>query len=120
MIIKKWVFQEIQDIREDLLAAECQSIKKREPSKKLDQSLTPNSLTIRQESEESELEEVTTNSEPSDSKKETSTGLPNQSPEKPESLTSFITPPTTSWLELKLSSRTVLSKSMPLHSPNGT
>jgi len=42
---------------------ECQFIKRRELSKKQDQSQTLNSLTINQELEELELEEVTTNSE---------------------------------------------------------
>ena len=53
------------------------------------------------ELEELELEEVITNSEHSDLEKETSTGPLNQLLEKLESLTSFITLPTTSWLELK-------------------
>jgi hypothetical protein len=42
---------------------ECQFIKKRELSKKLDQYPILNSLTKNQELEELELEEVTTNSE---------------------------------------------------------
>ena len=100
--------------------AECQFIKKRELSKKQDQYQILNSLTISQESEESESEVVTINSEPSDSKKETSTGLPNQSPEKPEFSTLYTMHQITNSSELKLSSRTVSSKSMPLLSPNGT
>ena len=54
-----------------------------------------------QESEELELEEVTTNSELLDSDKVTLTGLLNQPPEKQEFSMLFIMPPTTSWLELK-------------------
>ncbi len=83
--------------------AECQSIKKRELSKKPDQYQTLSLLMINRESEESESEEATTNSEPSDSKKETSTGLQKLSPERPELLTSFITHQTTNLSELKLS-----------------
>jgi hypothetical protein len=64
---------------------ECQYIKKRELTKKQDQSQILNSLTIRQESEELESEEETTNSEPSDSNKETSIGLHKPLQEKQES-----------------------------------
>ena len=100
--------------------AECQFIKKRELSKKPDQYQILNLLTISQESEESESEVATTNSEPSDLKKETSTGLLNQSPEKPESSTSYTMHQITNSSELKLLSRTVSFKSMPLLSLNGT
>ena len=99
--------------------AECQFIKKRELSKKQDQYQILNSLTISQESEESESEVVTTSSEPSDLKKVTSIGLLNQSPEKPESSTSYTTHQITNLSEPKLLSRTVSFKSMPLLSPNG-
>jgi hypothetical protein len=58
--------------------AECQFIKRRELSKRLDQFLTLSLSTIRQELEELESEEVTISSEPSDSRKETSTGPQNQ------------------------------------------
>ena len=58
-------------------------------------------LTKNQELEELELEEVTTNSELSDSEKETSTGPLNQPPEKQEFSMLFTTHLTTSWLELK-------------------
>jgi hypothetical protein len=119
VIIHQWVFQEIQDTKEDQLVAKCQFIKKRELSKKQDQYQILNSLTISQESEESESEAVTTSSEHSDSKKETSTGLLNPPPEKLEFLTSSIMHQTTNLLELKHSLRTVLFKSMPLLSPNG-
>jgi hypothetical protein len=64
---------------------ECQYIKKRELTKKQDQSQIPNSLTIRQESEELESEEETTNSEPFDSNKEISIGLHKLLQEKQES-----------------------------------
>ncbi len=70
--------------------AECQFIKRRELSKKPDPYPIPNSSTINPESEESESEEVTTSSEPSDLKKVTSTGLLKLLPEKPELLTLFI------------------------------
>ena len=82
--------------------AECQFIRRKEPSKKPDQYPTPNSSTTNQESEESESEEATISSEPSDSRKETSTGPQNQSLEKPEFWTSSTTPPTTSLSEQKL------------------
>ena len=49
-----WEFQEIQDIKEDLLVVECQSIKKREHFKKPDQYQILNLLMINQESEELE------------------------------------------------------------------
>ena len=94
--------------------------KKKEPSKRPDQFLTPNLSTTSLELEELESEEVTTSSEPSDLKKETSTGPQKLLPEKQESSMSFTTPPTTSWSELKPSSRTVSSKLMPPHSLNGT
>jgi hypothetical protein len=70
--------------------AECQFIKKRELSKKLDQYQIPNSSMINQESEELELEVATINSEPLDLKKETSTGLPNLPLEKQEFWMLFI------------------------------
>ena len=72
------------------------------------------------ESEESESEEVTTSSEPSDLRKVTSTGLHKPPPEKQESSTSYTTPQTMSWSEPRPSLRTVLSQSMLPHSPNGT
>ena len=100
--------------------AECQFIKRKEPSKKQDQSPILNLSTIRLELEESELEEVTTSLEPSDLKKVISTGLLNQSPEKQEFWMSYTMPQTTSSLEPKLSSKTVSSKLMPPHSLNGT
>jgi hypothetical protein len=71
---------------------ECQFIKKREHSRKLDQYLILNSLTINQESEELELEEVTINSEPLDSEKVTSIGLLNHVLEKQEFWTLSIMP----------------------------
>ncbi len=120
VINKPWVSQEIQDIKEDWQAAECQSIKKRELSKKPDPYPTLSSSMTSQESEESESEEVTTSLELSDSRKVTSTGLLKQSPERPELSTSSITHPTTNSLELKLSLKTVLFKLTQLHSPNGT
>ena len=73
-----------------------------------------------QELEESESEVEIINSEPSDLKKVTSTGLQNPSPEKLESLMLFITLLTTNSSELKLLSKTVSFKSTPLHSLNGT
>ena len=74
--------------------AECQFIRKRELSKKLDQYLILNSSTINQELEELELEVVTINSEPSGLKKETSTGLLNQPLVKQEFSTLYIMPQT--------------------------
>jgi hypothetical protein len=59
-----WVSQEIHDTREDSLVVECQFIKKRELSKKPDQYQIPNLSMTKPESEESESEEVITNSEP--------------------------------------------------------
>jgi len=99
--------------------AECQFIKRKELSKKPDQYQIPSSSMTSQELEESESEVEIINSEPSDLKKVTSTGLQNQSPEKPEFLTSFITLLTTNSSELKLSLKTVSFKLMPLHSLNG-
>ena len=64
---------------------ECQYIKKRELTKKQDLSQILNSLTIRLESEELELEEETINSEHSDSNKEISIGLHKLLQEKQES-----------------------------------
>ncbi len=90
-----------QDIKEDQLVAECQFIKKRELSKKLDQYLILNSSTIKLELEELELEVAIINSELSDLKKETSTGLLNLPLEKPEFLMLFIMPQTTNSLEQK-------------------
>jgi hypothetical protein len=100
--------------------AECQFIKRKELSKKLDQSQILNSLMINLELEELELEVVITSSELLDSKKETSTGHQKQSLEKLELLMLFTTHQTTNLLEQKLLLRTVLFKSMQLHSPNGT
>ena len=99
--------------------AECQFIKRKELSKKPDQYQIPSSSMISQELEESESEVEIINSEPSDLKKVTSTGLQNPSPEKPEFSMSFITLLTTNSSELKLLSKTVSFKLMPLHSPNG-
>jgi hypothetical protein len=72
--------------------AECQFIKRKELIKKLDPYPILNSSTTRPELEESESEEGTTNSEPSDSRKETSTGPQKPLPEKQEYWTLFITP----------------------------
>ena len=83
--------------------AECQCIKRREPSKKPDPSLTLNSSTISPELEESESEEAITSSEPSDLRRVTSTGPQKPPPEKPESSTSFTTLQITSWSEPRLS-----------------
>jgi hypothetical protein len=66
---------------------ECQSIRKKELSKKLDQSQTLSSLTISQELEELELEVEIINLELLDLRKETLTGHLKLSPEKQESLT---------------------------------
>lgn len=82
--------------------AECQFIKKREPSKKQDQFPILSWSMISQESEELELEEVTINSEPSDLSKVISTGPLKQSLEKPELLMSFIMHQTMNWSEPKL------------------
>ena len=72
------------------------------------------------ESGESESEVAIISSEPSDLKRETSTGPHKQSPEKPESSTLSTTHLTTSSSEPKHWSRTVSCKSTPPHSPNGT
>lgn len=82
--------------------AECQSIKKKELSKKPDQYPILNLSTTSQESEELESEVATISSEPSDSSKAISTGHLKLSPEKQELLMSSIMPQTINSLELKL------------------
>mgnify|MGYP006869351336 FL=1 len=99
--------------------AECQFIKKRELSKKQDQYQIPNLSTISQESEELESEVATTNSEPSDLKKETSTGLLNLLLEKLEFSMSYTMLQITNSSEPKLSLKIVSFKLMPPHSLNG-
>ena len=91
----QWEFQEIQDIKEDWQEEECLYIKKKELSKKQDQSPIPKSSMIKPESEESESEEETTNSEPSESNRAISIGLHKQLPEKPEFWMSSIMHPIT-------------------------
>ena len=73
-----WVFREIQDTNADLLAVVCQYTRRKEHSKRQDQSQTPGFSMVNPEFEESELEVAIINSVPLDLKKVTSTGHQNQ------------------------------------------